>query len=165
MPAPFHRAVAVLTHHGARLPVVGPSFGRAHAWLVRRSGGRLGGSWLGAPVLVLETVGRRTGARRETALLYVRVEDGGEGGGGDGGLALLGANAGNASPPGWWFNLCAAETVGVVLDGTRHEMRWRLAEGAERERLLSRFMEVYPPAREYARFTERPLPVAVLTAA
>jgi hypothetical protein len=52
--------------------VVGPAFGRAHAWVVRR-----------------------TGAVRQTALLYVRV--------GADALALLGANAGNDAPPAWWL--------------------------------------------------------------
>lgn len=153
----LNRAVAAFTHHAARLPVVGPAFGRAHAWVVRRTRGRVGGSWLGAPVLVLETVGRRTGLVRETALLYVRV--------GADGLAVVGANAGNDAPPAWWLNLLAAETVVVVLGGERHLMRWRVVEDTERSRLLAEFMEVYPPARSYQAYTERPLPVAVLTPA
>jgi deazaflavin-dependent oxidoreductase (nitroreductase family) len=153
----FSRAVAAFTHHAARLPVVGPLFGRVHAWVFRRTRGRVGRSWLGAPVLVLETVGRRSGARRETALLYIEVAPSG--------LAVVGANAGNDAPPAWWLNLCAAETVVVVVGGERRTMRWRLAEDTERARLLAEFMEVYPPARAYQGYTARPLPVAVLTPA
>lgn len=153
----FHRAVATLTHHGGRLPVVGPAFGRLHAWLVRRSGGRLGGQWFGAPVLTLVTVGRKTGTTRETALLYIKV--------GDDGLALLGANAGNDRPPAWWLNLVAAETVDVVIAGQRTTMRWREATGDEHDQLLQQFIAVYPPAQHYASYTERVLPVAVLSPA
>jgi deazaflavin-dependent oxidoreductase (nitroreductase family) len=155
----MHRLVATLTHHGARLRHVGPLFGRAHAWLVRRTGGRLGGAWLGAPVLTLVTVGRRTGKVRETALLYVTV---GEGDGG-GGLAVLGANAGNDKPPAWWHNLVSAPTADVVVRGKRMTMRWREATGAEHATLLAAFVKAYPPAGHYASYTDRVLPIAVLT--
>jgi deazaflavin-dependent oxidoreductase (nitroreductase family) len=152
----FGRLVATLTHHGGRLPIVGSAFGRLHAALVRRTGGRVGGSWFGAPVLTLVTVGRKTGAVRETALLYVQVGEG---------LALLAANAGNDRPPAWWLNLRAAETVEVVVRGERRTMRWREAEGEEHDALLKRFVAVYPPAGHYASYTERVLPVAVLAPA
>jgi deazaflavin-dependent oxidoreductase (nitroreductase family) len=155
----LQRLVATLTHHGGRLPVVGPAFGRLHAVVVRRSGGRLGGRWFGAPVLTLVTVGRKSGAVRETALLYVKVDGGGDG------LALLAANAGNDRPPAWWLNLRASETVEVVVRGERRRMRWREAVGEEHDELLRRFVEVYPPAGHYARYTERVLPVAVLAPA
>lgn len=154
----MHRIVAFLTHHGGRLPVVGPAFGRLHSALVKRTGGRLGGSWFGAPVLTLVTVGRKTGAVRETALLYVKV--------GDDNLALLAANAGNDRPPAWWLNLTAASTVDVVLGrGERKTMRWREATGDEHDRLLDEFVAIYPPAGHYRDFTERVLPVAVLAPA
>lgn len=150
----MNRFVAFLTHHAMRVPVVGPWFGRAHATVVRRSGGRVGGRWLGAPVLTLVTVGRRSGARRETALLYVTV--------GEDGLALLAANAGNDRPPAWWLNLRAAETVDVVVRGVRRTMRWREADGEERDQLLERLVAVYPPAAHYRQYTDRVLPVVVL---
>jgi F420H(2)-dependent quinone reductase len=154
----FQRLVAAFTHHSGRLPVVGPAFGRAHAALVRRTGGRVGGRWFGAPILTLVTVGRKSGAVRETALLYVKVGD-------DGGLAVLAANAGNDRPPAWWLNLRAAETVEVVVRGQRRAMRWREAVGDEHDRLLEEFVAMYPPAGHYRRYTERVLPVAVLAPA
>lgn len=153
----FDRLVALFTHHTARLPVVGSAFGRLHAVVVRRSRGRLGGRWLGAPVLTLITVGRRTGAVRGTALLYVTI--------GSDDLALLAANAGNDRPPAWWLNLRASETVDVVIRGTRRTMRWREATGDEHAHLLREFTTVYPPAGHYASYTDRVLPIAVLTPA
>jgi deazaflavin-dependent oxidoreductase (nitroreductase family) len=155
--AMLQRLLASFTHHAGRLPVVGSAFGRLHAALVRRTGGRVGGRWFGAPILTLVTIGRRSGAVRETALLYVKV--------GDDGLALLAANAGNERPPAWWLNLRAAETVEVVVRGERRVMRWREAVGEEHDELLERFVAVYPPAEHYARYTERVLPVAVLAPA
>jgi F420H(2)-dependent quinone reductase len=153
----MHRLVATLTHHGGRIPFVGPFFGRAHAWLVRVTGGRVGGGWFGAPVLTLVTIGRRSGKVRETALLYVRV--------GPDGLALLGANAGNVKLPAWWHNLVSAPTAEVVVRGRRTTMRWREATGDEHATLLAAFISAYPPAAHYASYTERTLPIAVLTPA
>ena len=46
-------------------------FWKWHPRLYRWSGGRLGGKMAGLPVLLIETVGRRSGARRETALTYL----------------------------------------------------------------------------------------------
>lgn len=153
----LQRLVASFTHHAGRLPVVGSAFGRLHGAVVRRTGGRVGGRWFGAPVLTLVTVGRRSGAVRETALLYVEV-------GGDG-LALLAANAGNDRPPAWWLNLRATDTAEVVVRGERRRMAWREAVGEERDRLLEQFVAMYPPAGYYRGYTERVLPVAVLTPA
>jgi len=154
----MQRAVASFTHYGTQIPILGPAIGRIQAAVLRRSGGRIGGRWLGASVLTLITIGRRTGAVRETALIYVPAGD-------DGAIALLGANAGNDHPPGWWWNLTAAETVEVVIGGQRRRMRWREAVGDERDRLFATFVAAYPPAAHYAEYTDRVLPMAVLTPA
>jgi F420H(2)-dependent quinone reductase len=148
------RWIAVITNQATRLGPVGRAFTRLHAAVFTRSGGRVGRGWLGAPVLVLATVGRRSGAVRETPLLYVRDGDT---------LALLAANSGNDRIPAWWLNLQAAETAEVVLDGRRRRVRWREATGDDYERLFAEFVAVYPPAGHYRGFTDRHLPIAVLS--
>ena len=158
----MHRILASFTHRVASLRPAAAAWGRLHAWVLRRSGGRVGGRWFGAPVLVLVTVGRRTGRVRETPLLYVEVEDAGAGAGA---LALLAANAGNDRPPAWWLNLRAAETVEVLVRGRCRRMRWREAEGEEREALMAAFVRGYPAAGHYAELTDRVLPVVVLVPA
>ncbi|WP_445151950.1 nitroreductase/quinone reductase family protein [Baekduia sp. Peel2402] len=152
----MQRAVASFTHYATQIPILGPAVGRLQAAALRRSRGRVGASWFGARVLVLETIGRRSGIVRQTALIYVPAGE-------DGAIALLGANAGNDHPPGWWWNLTAAETVDVLVDGERRRMRWREAVGDERSRLFEAFVAAYPPAGHYAEFTDRVLPMAVLT--
>jgi deazaflavin-dependent oxidoreductase (nitroreductase family) len=126
---------------------------RGHAWVYRRLGGRLVGRWFGAPVMVLETVGRRSGRRRATPVIYVR--DGRN-------LAVLAANAGMDAPPAWWLNLRDAGAGAAVIGRRRSEVRPRVAEGEERERLWRALVAAYPPAADYPRFTERLLPVVVL---
>jgi deazaflavin-dependent oxidoreductase (nitroreductase family) len=148
------RWIALITNRATRLGAVGRAFTRLHAAAFTRSGGRIGRGWLGAPVLVLATVGRRSGSVRETPLLYVRDGDA---------LALLAANSGNDRVPAWWLNLQAAETAEVVVRGRRRRMRWREATGEDYERLFAAFVAVYPPAAHYRGFTDRHMPIAVLT--
>ena len=107
------------------------AMGRAHARIYRASGGRLGRRWFsGAPVMVLETTGRRTGARRRTAVLYLRHGDA---------LVVMAANA-----------------------GASLAVRPRELSGAERGHAWRAFVELYPQAEHYARFTERELPLIAL---
>ncbi|HWI71372.1 MAG TPA: nitroreductase family deazaflavin-dependent oxidoreductase [Baekduia sp.] len=151
----MQRWIALFTNRAARRAPAAARWGRIHSALVRRTRGRIGGTWFGAPVCVLITVGRRSGKVRESPLLYVRDGDA---------IALLAANGGNDRAPSWWLNLQAAETAEVVVRGTRHRMRWHAATGDEHARLWAAFVEVYPPAEHYLEFTDRHLPIVVLTA-
>jgi deazaflavin-dependent oxidoreductase (nitroreductase family) len=129
------------------------AWSKLHARLYRLSRGRFVPRWFGAPVLVLETVGRRSGQPRSTPVLYLRDGDN---------LVVLAANAGAESTPAWWLNLRAAGEASVVIAGDRRRVRPRLLEGAERERLWEGFVAMYPQAREYVGFTSRPLPLVAL---
>ncbi|HEX8119701.1 MAG TPA: nitroreductase/quinone reductase family protein [Solirubrobacteraceae bacterium] len=126
---------------------------RLHARLFRATNGRFGRRWFGAPVMVLETVGRRSGKVRSSPVLCLRDGDD---------LVVVPANAGAARPPAWWLNLRdAGEGVAVVGD-ERRRVRPRVTEGAERERLWHEFVRMYPQAEDYTRFTTRRFPVVVL---
>ena len=60
---------AWLTHTGSGMRGPAVLWGRLHAAIYRRTGGRVLPRWFGAPVMVLETVGRRTGEPRSTPIL------------------------------------------------------------------------------------------------
>lgn len=126
---------------------------RLHSLLYKVSGGRLGGRWFGAPVMALETVGRKTGRQRSTAVLCIRDGDD---------FVVVPANAGMDRVPAWWLNLRAAGEGVAVVRGERIRVRPRVAEGEERERLWRVFVGRYPQAEEYTRFTDREFPVVVL---
>ena len=126
---------------------------RLHARLYRATGGRVGRGWFGAPVVVLETVGRKSGKRRETAVLGLRDGDA---------LVVVPSNAGMARVPAWWLNLQAAGEGTAVVRGERRRVRPRVAEGEERERLWRAFVAMYPQAEDYTGFTTREFPVVVL---
>ncbi len=127
--------------------------GRRHARVLRASGGRRLNHWFGAPVLVLETVGRRTGRPRATPVVYLRD---------DAGLVVVAANGGADRVPAWWHNLESAGRGSVVVDGSRQSVVARVATGRERDRLWRAFAALYPPVDDYLALTDRNLPVVVL---
>jgi deazaflavin-dependent oxidoreductase (nitroreductase family) len=130
------------------------AFGRLHARLYARSGGRFVPRWFaGAPVMVLETVGRKSGQKRRTPVLYLRDGEA---------LVVLAANAGSERHPAWWLNLRDAGEAEVVVGRRRARVRPRVLEGEERERLWRAFAEMYPQADDYTRFTDRELPLVAL---
>ena len=71
---------------------------RAHARVYRLSGGRILGHMGGQPVLLLNTIGRRTG-RTHTSILQFLPRDGA--------FVVVAANRGAPRPPSWYLNLCA----------------------------------------------------------
>jgi deazaflavin-dependent oxidoreductase (nitroreductase family) len=129
---------------------------RAHAAIIRRSGGRIRRSFLltgGMPVLVLTTVGRKTGRRRSTPVGFLRHGDA---------FAVLASNAGSDHSPAWWLNLQAAPDAELLVDGTRHAVRARRADPVEEEALWSEFARLNPGFDEYRALTERQIPVVLL---
>jgi deazaflavin-dependent oxidoreductase (nitroreductase family) len=128
--------------------------GRLHARLYRLSGGRFLSRWFaGAPVMVLETVGRRSGHKRATPVLYLRDGDA---------FVVLAANAGADRTPAWWLNLREAGTGEVIVGRRRIRVTPRLLTGIDRDRVWWAFVAMYPQAEHYTRFTDRELPLIAL---
>ena len=97
------------------------------------------------PVLVLTTIGRKSGRRRDTALTYMRDEDR---------LFLLGTNFGQPHHPAWSTNLLANPNASVTISGKVTPATASLLTGTEREHALSRFL-VLPIYRRYRSRTDR----------
>jgi deazaflavin-dependent oxidoreductase (nitroreductase family) len=121
------------------------------ALLLRTQQGPLA-RWFGAQILVLETLGRRSGKARVTPLVYVPHGDN---------LVVVPANAGAARPPAWWLNLQAAGQGVATLRKRRRTVKPRIAAGTEHELLWQRVAAV-APLDHYQRRTNRPLPIVVL---
>lgn len=150
---PPGHVTARLLHATNRLPRLQRAAAGLHGRLYERTGGRFLGRWVGSPVLVLETVGRRSGRRRATPVIYLRDGES---------FVVTPANAGAERTPAWWLNLRAAGAAVAVVGGRRRPVRARVAEGAERERLWRRLVEASPAVEHYRRMTDRELPVVVL---
>lgn len=145
-------APLALGHVARRAPVATRRMTSVHATVLRHTNGRVATRWFGTRVLVLETVGRRSGRPRSAALVY--LPDGDD-------LVVVPANAGARRPPAWWLNLRAAGEGIAVLGRERRRVRAVEATGAERERLWRRFA-ARTPVTDYQRHAGRELPVVVL---
>jgi deazaflavin-dependent oxidoreductase (nitroreductase family) len=127
---------------------------RIHARLYALTGHRfMPRCFAGAPVMVLETVGRRSGEKRCTPVLYLRDGDA---------LVVLAANAGADRTPAWWLNLRDAGEDDVIIGRRRFKVRPRVLDGAERDRGWAAFVEMYPQAEQHTRLTDRDLPLIAL---
>jgi deazaflavin-dependent oxidoreductase (nitroreductase family) len=126
---------------------------RAHAWILRRSRGRVGRRFLGAPVLVLRTTGRRSGEPREAPMFYLEHGDG---------WAVVASNAASKRMPAWFHNLQADADAEALVDGGWHPVRGRRATDAEEQELWPRFVEIYRGYDHYRAIATRELPVVVL---
>lgn len=145
--------LSLLSH---RAPWLSAALSRLHARLYRASGGRFIKRWFGVPVVVIETVGRRSGKPRYTPVIYVEHGDD---------LLVMAANGGSDRTPAWWLNLRAAGRGTVTLHGRSWPVVAREVEGEERAELWRVFSRVYPPVEEYLTFTDRKLPLVVLSPA
>ena len=124
--------------------------------LFRLTNGRVGGRFPGtrAKILILHHVGRKSGQKRESPLIYVADADQ---------LAIVASKGGVDKHPAWFHNLVASPETEVELPGgERRAVRARVAEGEERERWWSRAVAEYEPYEEYQSYTERTIPVVVL---
>ena len=127
---------------------------RLHRFLFRSTRGRIGGTFLGAPVLLLNHVGRKSGQARANPVLY--LDDAPR-------LVIVASKGGVDAHPAWFHNLMAMATTEVELPGgERRRVRPRLAEGDERAALWERLVTMYQPYADYATYTERQIPVVVL---
>ena len=128
-------------------------FWRVHPKLYRWSGGRIGNSLRGLPVLLLTTRGRKTGLLRTKALMYLaHGED----------FVVFASNLGEPQHPLWWLNLQADPDAWVEVGRTQYNVHAREAEGDEREGLWRAVVEKSPDYDEYQARTSRRIPVVVL---
>jgi deazaflavin-dependent oxidoreductase (nitroreductase family) len=99
-----------------------------HRILLLVSGGRLGWTAEGMPVLELTTTGRKSG-QPHLVMLTSPLQEGAV-------IVVVASGGGARTPPAWFLNLRDNPDVGVRLQGDpKHQMRGRVAAAAERQRL------------------------------
>ncbi len=127
--------------------------GKLNVPVYRATRGRLFGRIGRAPVLLLTTIGRRSGQERTAPVLYLADGDR---------LVVIGSNAGNERAPAWMLNLRANPDAGVQVRGRRRKMRARFAQGEERDQLWRRMNDQYGGFDDYRARTAREIEVVVL---
>ena len=126
---------------------------RQQAEAFEASGGREAAELRGVPIIVLTTVGAKTGGLRKTALM--RVEH-------DGKYAVVASKGGAPEHPAWFYNLVKNPRVALQDGDVKKEYDAHQAEGAEREEWWGYATEVWPDYDEYQRKTERRIEIFVL---
>lgn len=128
-------------------------FGQEHVNRYRETGGAEGHDWQGTTVLILTTLGRRSGTRRDTPLIYGQSGDD---------YLVVASNGGADQPPAWYLNLDADPEVEVQVSGDRFHGRARTATPGEKPPLWRTMVERWPKYDDYQRATSREIPVVVL---
>ena len=129
-------------------------FSRTHVSFYRLSKGRIGGRLWNSPVLLLTTVGRKTGKNRTTPLLYLKDNNR---------IAIVASNGGRDKEPSWWTNLRTNPHAQVQIKGEKKKMIGRKANEHEQANLWPLLTKMYPSYADYQKKTKREIPVVVLS--
>ncbi|MGI8492122.1 MAG: nitroreductase family deazaflavin-dependent oxidoreductase [Acidimicrobiales bacterium] len=119
----------------------------------RGHGGKVGGDFEGAPLLLLHTKGAKTGQERVNPVMYQPYGEA---------MAVFASKAGAPTNPDWYHNLIANPEATVEVGPETVKVRARVADGEEREKIWSRQKRDYPGFAEYEEKTTRQIPVVVL---
>jgi deazaflavin-dependent oxidoreductase (nitroreductase family) len=120
----------------------------AHFW----DSSALGGPGI-LPTLLLTTQGRKSGEPRSLPLICANHGDS---------YTIIASKGGDSAHPFWYLNLEANPQCELMVGAKAVTAKARVAEGAEREEIWARMVEIYPPYADYQKATERVIPVVVL---
>jgi deazaflavin-dependent oxidoreductase (nitroreductase family) len=141
------------------MPLVGeyePStvtWARKQTELYEASNGEQGGDLRGQPVIVLTSVGAKTGNLRKTALMRVEHE---------GAYAVVASQGGAPRNPVWYYNLKKNPHVELQDGATKRDYSAREVSGDEKAVWWERAVEAWPDYAKYQIKTDRQIPVFVL---
>ena len=120
----------------------------------RANGGKVGGPFEGASMVLLHTTGAKSGQERVNPLVYTR----------DGDRMLIIASKGGApTNPDWYYNLLANPTVTLEVGTEQFQAHATVPSEPERTKLFEQMATQMPGFAEYQRNTTRTIPVVVLT--
>jgi deazaflavin-dependent oxidoreductase (nitroreductase family) len=119
----------------------------------RGNGGKVGGGFEGAPLLLLHTTGARSGRERVNPVMYQAVGDG---------YAVFASKGGAPRNPDWYNNLLANPRVRAEIGTQIVELTAQVADGETRERIWTAQKSAYPGFADYERKTTRQIPVVIL---
>jgi deazaflavin-dependent oxidoreductase (nitroreductase family) len=116
--------------------------------------GRIGHRWRGgAPALLITTIGRKTGLRRRTALIYGKDGDH---------YVIVASRRGHNQHPAWYLNLLAHPEIEVQVGADKFRALAQTAAPDRRSRLWSMMVSIWPSFHKYQNKTDRAIPIVVL---
>jgi deazaflavin-dependent oxidoreductase (nitroreductase family) len=122
--------------------------------LYESSNGAEGNTMRGMPIIILTTVGNKSGKIRKTPLMRVEHE---------GSYGVVASLGGAPKHPVWYYNIVANPEVELQDGATKKKYVAHEATGQDREIWWARAVEAYPDYADYQTKTDRTIPVFVLT--
>jgi deazaflavin-dependent oxidoreductase (nitroreductase family) len=119
----------------------------------RANDGKVGGAFAAAPLLLLTTIGAKSGQQRTSPVVYTTDGDR---------LVIIASYAGRPVNPAWFSNLVANPEVTVEVPGETYAARAVVAGGEYRDRLYAAQAALMPAFDEYQGKTTRQIPVVTL---
>src|SRR5262245_24295749 len=119
----------------------------------RANGGKVGGYFEGASMLLLHTTGAKSGQARVNPLVYTTDGDH---------MIIIASKGGAPTNPDWFYNLRANPIVTVELGTEQFQARATIPDEPERTRLFNQMAAQRPGFAEYQRKTTRQMPVVIL---
>ena len=119
----------------------------------RANDGQVGGQFANTSLLLLNTIGAKSGQPRTNPVAY--TTDGDQ-------LVIIASKGGAPTNPDWYYNVKANPLVAVERGSEKFQARAVIAEGAERNRLFNQMAEIMPGFADYQRNTDRQIPVITL---
>jgi deazaflavin-dependent oxidoreductase (nitroreductase family) len=120
----------------------------------RANAGKVGGPFAGRPLLLLHTIGAKSGEARINPVACLRDGDC---------LVIFASKGGAPTNPDWYYNILTHPLVTVEIDTEEFQARATVATEPERSRLYNQMVAMMPGFAEYQQKTTRIIPVIVLT--
>lgn len=120
----------------------------------RANGGKVGGPFEGAPLLLLHSTGAKSGEERVHPMMYQAVGDD---------FAVFASKAGAPTNPAWYYNLRAHPDAPVEVGTETLDVTARVLEGEERATIWEEQKARYPGFADYESKTDRVIPVVLLS--
>ena len=122
-------------------------------WVLIKSKGHLGNSFLGVPVLLLHSVGFKSGNERVTPLFYFKK---------DGKVIIVGSNGGNPKNPAWVKNVTLVPEIKINIKGKEVDVKAHLADEDEQDLYWPMVIETFAVWQRFQERSERQFPIVVL---
>jgi F420H(2)-dependent quinone reductase len=124
-----------------------------NTFAIRLSRGRIGSQLGTQTILLLHSVGRKSGRRFVTPIAYFFT---------DGFYFLIGSNWGKDAQAAWYYNLKAHPSTTIEVKGKKIAVHVEEAQGGEYDRLWQYAVEHHPPYLHYKEMTKRHIPIVLL---
>jgi deazaflavin-dependent oxidoreductase (nitroreductase family) len=120
----------------------------------RANAGKVGGPFAGKTLLILHTIGAKSGKNHINPVAYITDGDR---------FVIIASKGGAPTNPDWYYNIVANPQVTVEVGTEQFTARAVISTEPERTRLYNKMVEMMPGFAEYREKTTRVIPVIILT--